>query len=386
MTQELQRRTVLGGAIAGAALLQGRAFAQSRPNQTVIPWSDQPPPVPPPLENVVKGLTRWEDLDSWITPNDKFFSIAHYDRPVIDEKAWKLDVAGMVTKPLTYTLNDLKSLPRQEVTSTLECSGSNGFPFNPSLIGNARWAGTSLAEVLRTAKIESGAMEVVFFGVDQGEEVVRKDTPLEFKFTGNFARSMSIDDAMKPENLLCYEMNGSPLPAANGFPVRLVVPGWFGVANVKWLRRVEVRDTRFLGRFMGRDYVTIREEKHDGMTVMAETTVGRMLLKSAPAKVTLRDGRYQIDGMAWGPAPVAAVDVKIDNGPWRKAILDDGKSEFAWRSWHLDWSPAPGEHTVTSRAIDQFGKVQPAMDDPLIANKKTYWESNGQITRHIAIA
>jgi DMSO/TMAO reductase YedYZ molybdopterin-dependent catalytic subunit len=305
---------------------------------------------------------------------------------VIDEKAWKLDVAGMVTEPLTYTLNDLKSLPRQEVTSTLECSGSNGFPFNPSLIGNARWAGTSLAEVLRTAKIESGAMEVVFFGVDQGEEVVRKDTPLEFKFTGNFARSMSIDDAMKPENLLCYEMNGSPLPAANGFPVRLVVPGWFGVANVKWLRRVEVRDTRFLGRFMGRDYVTIREEKHDGMTVMAETTVGRMLLKSAPAKVTLRDGRYQIDGMAWGPAPVAAVDVKIDNGPWRKAILDDGKSEFAWRSWHLDWSPAPGEHTVTSRAIDQFGKVQPAMDDPLIANKKTYWESNGQITRHIAIA
>jgi DMSO/TMAO reductase YedYZ molybdopterin-dependent catalytic subunit len=386
MTQELQRRTVLGGAIAGAALLQRRAFAQSGPNQTVIPWSDQPPPVPPPLENVVKGLTRWEDLDSWITPNDKFFSIAHYDRPVIDEKAWRLDVAGMVTKPLTYTLNDLKSLPRQEVTSTLECSGSNGFPFNPSLIGNARWAGTSLAEVLRMAKIKGGAMEVVFYGVDQGEEVVRKDTPLEFKFTGNFARSMSIDDAMKSANLLCYEMNGSPLPAANGFPVRLVAPGWFGVANVKWLRRVEVRDTRFLGRFMGRDYVTIREEKHDGMTVIAETTVGRMLLKSAPAKVTLRDGHYQIDGMAWGPAPVAAVEVKIDNGPWRKTILDDGKSEFAWRSWHLDWSPAPGEHTVTSRAIDKSGKVQPAMDDPLIANKKTYWESNGQITRHIAIA
>ncbi len=114
---------------------------------------------------------------------------------------------------------------------------------------------------------------------------------------------------------------------------------------------------------MGRDYVTVREEQHDGKTIVTETTVGRMLLKSAPARVTLRDGRYRIDGMAWGPTPVAAVEVKIDDGPWMKASLDDSKSEFAWRSWHLDWSPAPGEHTVTSRAIDKAGKVQPAMDD-----------------------
>jgi DMSO/TMAO reductase YedYZ molybdopterin-dependent catalytic subunit len=386
MTNEMQRRTVLGGAIAGAALLQGRAFAQFGPNQKVIPWSDQPPPVPPPLANEVKGLTRWEDLDSWITPNDKFFSIAHYNRPVIEEKAWRLDVAGMVAKPLTFTLNDLKSLPRQEVTSALECSGSNGFPFNPSLIGNARWAGASLAETLRTAQIRSGALEVVFYGVDQGEEVVRKDTPIELKFTGNFARSMSINDAMNPANLLCYEMNGAPLPAANGFPVRLIAPGWFGVANVKWLRRIEFHDTRFMGRFMGRDYVTVRQEQRNGETLVTETSVGRMLLKSAPAKVTLLDGRYRIDGMAWGPTPVTAVEVKIDNGTWMKATLDDSKSEFAWRSWHLDWSPAPGEHTVTSRAIDKSGNIQPAMDDASIATKKTYWESNGQITRHIRVA
>ncbi|MGC1411447.1 MAG: sulfite oxidase [Acetobacteraceae bacterium] len=381
---ELQRRAVLGGAMTAAALLQGRAFAQS--GQQTIPWSDQPPPVPAPLENVVKGQTPWESLDSWITPNDRFFSIAHYDRPMIDAKTWRLDVAGLVDKPETFTLDELKSRPRHEVISTIECSGNNGLPFATSTIGNARWAGASLAETLRAAQIKKSAVEVVFYGTDQGEEVVRKDSPLEYKFTSNFARSMSIEDAMNPANLLCYEMNGSPLPAANGFPVRLLVPGWYGVANVKWLRRIEVRDTRFLGRFMGRDYVTIREEHHDGMTVMAETTVGRMLLKSAPAKVTLRDGRYQIDGMAWGPAPVAAVEVKIDNLPWVKAVLDDSRSEFAWRSWHLDWSPAPGEHTVTSRAIDKAGNIQPAMDDALIANKKTYWESNGQITRHIRVA
>jgi DMSO/TMAO reductase YedYZ molybdopterin-dependent catalytic subunit len=189
---------------------------------------------------------------------------------------------------------------------------------------------------------------------------------------------------MNPDNLLCYEMNGSPLPAANGYPVRLIVPGWYGVANVKWLTRIEVRDKRYLGRFMGRDYVTIREEQHDGQTIMAETTVGRMLLKSAPARVVQRDGRYQIDGMAWGPG-VAAVEVKIDNRPWAKASLDASKADHTWRFWHLDTPLSAGQHTVTSRAIDTAGKVQPAMDDPIIANKKTYWESNGQITRHLAV-
>jgi hypothetical protein len=136
---------------------------------------------------------------------------------------------------------------------------------------------------------------------------------------------------------------------------------------------------------MGRDYVTVREVQRDGKTTVSETSVGRMLLKSAPARVTLQDGRYRIEGMAWGPAPVAAVEVKIDDGPWTKAALDASKSEHAWQAWHLDWSPTPGEHTISSRAIDRSGAVQPAMDDPLIASKKTYWESNGQITRHIRI-
>jgi DMSO/TMAO reductase YedYZ molybdopterin-dependent catalytic subunit len=279
----------------------------------------------------------------------------------------------------------LKALPRKEIVSTIECSGSNGLPFAQSMIGNAKWSGASLAETLRAAGLKDGGIEVVFYGIDKGEETVRPGTPLEYKYTANFARSMPIAEAMNPANLLCYEMNGSPLPAANGYPVRLIVPGWYGVANVKWLTRIEVLDKRYLGRFMGRDYVTIREEQHDGKTIMTETTVGHMLLKSAPGRIVQRDGRYQIDGMAWGPA-VAAVEVKIDNGPWIKATLDTSKSEYTWRFWHLDAPLTLGEHTVTSRAIDTTGKVQPAMDDPIIANKKTYWESNGQITRHVNIA
>jgi DMSO/TMAO reductase YedYZ molybdopterin-dependent catalytic subunit len=343
--------------------------------------------VPPPAQGVVKNLTPWESLDGWITPNDKFFDVAHYGWPKLDPATWRLDVLGHVATPLDFTLDELRARPRQSVVFTLECSGDNGLPFFTSAVGNAQWVGTSLADILKAAQIKDGALEVVFFGADKGEEVVRKGTPLELKFTAHFARSMSVEDAMNPANILCYEMNGEALPAAHGAPVRLIAPGWFGIANVKWLRRIEVRNTRFMNRFMGRDYVTVREEQQNGEMVVVETSVGRVLLKSAPARVTLNDGRYRISGMAWGPTPVAAVEVRVDDGTWTKAVLaEPDKSPFAWRFWHLYWPATPGEHSITSRAIDTDGKVQPAMDDPTIVNKKTYWESNGQITRHIRIS
>jgi DMSO/TMAO reductase YedYZ molybdopterin-dependent catalytic subunit len=202
----------------------------------------------------------------------------------------------------------------------------------------------------------------------------------------NFARSMSLADAMQPENLLCYEMNGADLPPDNGFPLRLIAPGWYGIANVKWLKRIEIRDRRFMGKFMARDYVTIREEDRDGETVWAETSVGRALLKSAPARVTHAEARYRISGAAWG-APIAQVEVSIDDGPWMPATIDTtDEAEFAWKMWYFDWgAPTAGEHTVTSRATDTSGNVQPAMDDPRIARKHTYWESTGQITRKVAV-
>jgi DMSO/TMAO reductase YedYZ molybdopterin-dependent catalytic subunit len=381
----MQRRDVLlGGAMAGVALLSERAFGQFA--SKVIPWTDQPAPVPPPLESVARGFTPWENLDSWITPNEAFFSIAHYNRPQIDAKTWRLDISGEVGKPVTLSLDQLKAMARHDVTFTLECSGNNGLPFAQSAIGNARWAGASLPEVLKAAQIAEGAVEVVFYGTDQGEEIVRAGSPLEYKYTTNFARSMPVADAMNPANVLCYEMNGKDLPAANGFPLRLIAPGWYGIANVKWLTRIEVVNKRFLNRFMGRDYVTIREVKRGGKTITEETSVGRMMLKSAPARVVQLDGRNRIEGAAWGPTAIAAVEVKIDNGPWVKAKLAESKSPYSWRFWSLDWQAIPGDHAITSRAIDTAGKLQPAMGDPVIANKKTYWESNGQITRQIHIA
>jgi DMSO/TMAO reductase YedYZ molybdopterin-dependent catalytic subunit len=166
-----------------------------------------------------------------------------------------------------------------------------------------------------------------------------------------------------------------------------VTPGWYGVANVKWLDRIEVIDTRFAGHFMARDYVTIREEQRDGQPVWTETVVGKALLKSAPARVTRKDGKYRIAGAAWG-GPIASVEVKVDGGPWMPATITEGGggSAYSWKFWRLDWgSPPAGEHTVTSRATDTAGNIQPAMTDPAIATKRTYWESNGQITRRVQI-
>ena len=384
-THELSRRALLkrtGMAVTGMALLNSgilapRAMAQS--DVEVLPWTDQPLENPAP--QVLDSPLHWESLDSWYTPNDEFFSVSHYNRPEIDVVDWQLEVTGLVNNPLTLTMDDLLAWPRQELDFTLECSGNHGLPFLWGGIGNARWAGTSLAAILDEADVMDEGIEVVFWGADAGEETLWEQT-----VTQNFARSMSVADAMNPYNLLCYEMNGETLPAANGYPLRLIAPGWYGVANVKWLTRIEVRRTRLMNRFMARDYVTLRAEEVDGEQVWTESSVGRARLKSAPARV-VRDGdSYRIEGAAWG-APVASVEVQIDGGEWQEATLDtENRGRFAWRFWSLDWADAEaGEHTVTSRATSTRGEEQPAADDPMLVNKITYWEANGQITRTVEI-
>jgi DMSO/TMAO reductase YedYZ molybdopterin-dependent catalytic subunit len=386
MTHLRRRDFVIQGSTVLAGLYLSR-LAQAFPTregETVIPWLDQPAPNPDPVG--IQTQLVWEELSSWVTPNEKFFSISHFDRPAIDPSNWKLEIDGLVKKPLSLALADIKARPRQEVVFTVECSGNHGFPFFTGGIGTAKWAGTPLADILKEAEVLDNGIEVVFWGTDAGD-IELKDDIRNVKMHQNFARSMSLADALNPNNILCYEMNGADLPAANGSPLRLIAPGWYGIANVKWLKRIEVRDTRFESLLMGRNYVTIREENHNGETVWAETSVGKALLKSAPAKVVKDDTGYRIIGAAWG-APIDKVEVKVDDGPWQQATIDHSEeAEFAWKIWSLDWpSPSPGEHSVTARAIDTAGKIQPAMDDPWIAKKHTYWESNGQVTRRVRIS
>lgn len=385
----IQRRDFIkysSTALSTLAFLRLSSSAQAfpgSPDATVVPWMDQPAPIPEGAP--ISHLLDWEKLDAWITPNDQFFSAWHFDQPDIDASDWSLQVDGLVAQPLRLSLDDVRARPKQEVVFTVECSGNHGFPFFVGGIGNARWGGTPLAAVLEDAGVADAATEVVFWGADSGLVEIHDDIR-DVQMKQAFARSMSLADAMNPNNILCYEMNGKELPHRNGYPLRLIAPGWYGVANVKWLTRIEVRDRRFMGKFMARDYVTIREEDNDGKTVWAETQVGRTLLKSAPAKVTHADSGYRILGAAWG-APIARVDVRIDDGPWQEAVIDqEDEATYAWKIWSFDWpDPAPGEHSVTSRAVDVNGGVQPAMDDPWIANKHTYWESNGQVTRRVVI-
>jgi DMSO/TMAO reductase YedYZ molybdopterin-dependent catalytic subunit len=430
----ISRRTMLkggGAAFTGLTMMQvtARVPAFGQTSEEVIPWLDQPPPPAP--SDATDNLQPWERLDSWLTPNDRFFNVNHYGQPTsLDESAWRVGIMGLVARSRSLSLADLKAHQRLEIDFTLECSGNNGFDWFTSAVGNARWAGTPLAPLLDEAGVLEQGSEVVFYGVDRGTVTIRDnagilgggqtgvvqtdtDGGLDLTITEQFARSMSIGEALHRDNLLCYEMNGEPLPPEHGFPVRLIAPGWYGVANVKWLTRIEVLDHRYVRRLMARDYVSIREQQRDGETVWTFTTVSHTRLKSAPARVTRRNGRYTIMGAAWG-APIASVQVQIDGGPWLAARLDshapvarvESQSDgilpasglddhvsnransrgYAWRFWSLNWGmPASGEHTIRSRAFDTSGAMQPAPDDPFLASKVTYWESNGQITRRIRI-
>jgi DMSO/TMAO reductase YedYZ molybdopterin-dependent catalytic subunit len=432
---DIRRRSLLkggGAALAGLSILQvagpTHAFppqsdqerhdvwdddqpdpsrALGEPGDVVLPWLDQPPPFPFP--DAAGSQLVWEELDSWLIPPEKFHFVTHYGVPSgLDEAAglWRVNVAGLVARPLSLSLPDLKARRRREVDFTLECAGNTGtgLPFAKGFIGNARWAGTPLAPLLEEARPLKDAIEVVFYGIDHGTQTIRDNTgvvsagqtgtiPPEggLTITEQFARSMSLDDALDPRNLLCYQMNGQDLPHKNGFPLRLIAPGWYGVANVKWLTRIEVRDHRHAGNFMARDYVTIREEHRGGNPFWTFSTVRHFRLKSAPAKVVHRGSRYVVLGAAWG-APIAAVEVRIDDGPWKPASLFGPVTHWrssrglAWRFWTFNWGmPSAGEHRVTSRAFDNDGNMQPAPNDPFLASKVTFWETNGHITRQVLI-
>ena len=411
--RHVSRRKLLKGggtAFAGLTMLRvaGPQHLFGQQGAQVIPWLDQPPPNPVPA--ITGNLLRWETLESRLTPADNFFYVNHYGIPSgLNDATWRLSIGGLVAHPRALTLADIKAREKQEVEFTLECSGNTGVDggFFTGGIGNAVWGGTRLASILNSADLLDGATEVVFYGADKGTEIIRDNTGItsagqtgrvepdtgganDLTITEFFARSMSVRDALSRDNLLCYEMNGAALPPEHGYPVRLIAPGWYGVANVKWLNRIEVIDHRYAGKFMARDYVSIREELREGQVVWTFTTVGPVLLKSAPAKVTRTGNRATIMGAAWG-GPIAAVEVQIDDGPWRMATLDDPPETrrsrgYSWRFWNINWeTPAQGEHQIRSRAIDIHGNVQPSRNESQFASRRTFWESNAWITRRIAI-
>jgi DMSO/TMAO reductase YedYZ molybdopterin-dependent catalytic subunit len=335
----------------------------------------------------------WETLEEWLTPQDQVFNVQHYGTPTVDPATFELEITGLVERPARFTLEQLKTLPRQDQLMTLECSGNGSSPGFMNAVYNSRWTGTPLAPLLEQAGIKDTATELVFIGHDKQSETLRKGTPRELTFVVPFGRSMTLADARSQNLLLAYERNGQPLAIGNGAPLRLIVPGWYGIANVKWLKRVEARDRRYMGRYMGRDYVTVRGERHGDEVVFVETSVARMNLKSIIARVTrgaTADGKIPVRafGAVWGDGtPIQKVEVQVDGGPWLAAKLDaEPLEKFCWRFFSIDLPPvAPGKHTLVSRGIDANGRIQPAATDDEISLKKTYWEAYQQWPREIQL-
>jgi DMSO/TMAO reductase YedYZ molybdopterin-dependent catalytic subunit len=347
----------------------------AEPGETPIPFADTAKFDP------AKPRLPWDRHGSWITPNEEFFWVGHYGYPDVDAASWKLEIGGLVDRPRAFPLDEIKRRKQREIPATLECSGN---PPVGGLVGNGKWRGTPLAPLLKECGVKAEAIEAVFFAADTGTEKIRGG-----EYKQNFARSLPVKEALRDDVLVCWEMNGKPLEKTHGAPARLIVPGWYGVAWVKWLTRVELHDRAYLSRFQGRDYVTIRGEQKGENVIWRETSVGRMNLKSVPARAArLADGTVRIYGAAWSDGtPVRSVEVRTDGGEWRAAKIDkNAGGPHCWSFWTYDWKgAAAGEHTISSRAVDAKGKTQPSPDDPSIKLKKTYWEANQQAVRKLTI-
>jgi len=291
-------------------------------------------------------------------------------------------VTGLVNKELSLSMDDLKKFQKYEIDAGFECGGNSPRLFQ-GLIGNARWGGVRLVDVLDAAGLDREGIEVVFYGADTGMEKTRIDLDLEVE--QNFGRSMHIDDALNPDILLAHEMNGEPLPLFHGAPLRVIVPGWYGVSNVKWLSQIHIQDRRYMGRFMGRDYVTLAKRNVGGIERWEERSVTKIRLKSSIIRVTKQGSDHNIMGFVLNDGtPLQSVEVSIDGGPWQQAELDPRNSKYSWKLFNFNWRNAkPGEHTIVSRVTDVTGEVQATQDE--MPEKPTRWENYAQFPRTVMI-
>ena len=372
---------------AGLALtpVPGWPATWFRREEVVVPFTDIPEnftgrrptnPEPHPGANLIAQDLR--ELTDWVTPIEDYFVVSHYNYPVVDAGQYRLQIAGLVGTPITLSLADLRALPRVERTTVFECGG-NSRGLLHGMVGNATWGGVELLPLLERAAPSGDARELHFWGADSGTEEIRGA-----EYDQNFARAMTLAQVEERRPILAYEMNGQPLPIVHGFPVRLVVPGWYGVAQVKWLNRIEVSPERLMTRFMARDYVTLNGvDDGRGGVRWVETSVTRQRPKSVIARVT-RDGeRFKIFGAAWTDGtPLRGVDVQIDGGAWRSATLEQSGNPFGWTFFTLETTGlAAGEHRLVSRATDTEGRTQPENLDL----KKTRWENNELFHRTIEV-
>jgi DMSO/TMAO reductase YedYZ molybdopterin-dependent catalytic subunit len=385
MANLTSRRTVLKGGLAAAGLgllMPEWSLPALAQGETVVPFTDIPQNFATNPSEVVRVLDI-RTITGTVTPKDQFFTTQHYGHPAIDAAAFRLKISGLVEKPRALSLDDLKAMGKEELTAGFECSG-NGRGRVQGFASNGRWTGVPLRKVLKEAGLKNDGLEVVFYGADHGEEET-EFRQQKIKLEQTFGRSLTREQAMSGDPLLAYALNGEPLTKHQGAPLRLLVPGWYGVANVKWLSRIHVQRDPYMGKYQSRWYRTMREEKIDGETVWNETAVTHMRLKSIVARVTKSGDEYKVTGFVLNDGtPVKSVEVKVDNGPWQVAVVEYGSGKYSWKLFTYSWKGAtPGEHTIVSRATDAYGYVQP--DAAELASKKTFLEDNSQFPRKVMI-
>lgn len=320
------------------------------------------------LANRNSGIAL-ETLRHDITPIGMHYLLSHFDIPYVEnENDWKLEVGGLVSNPISLDMQTLKSLPQVTKQVTLECAGNGralvkphwpSMPWTYEAVGTAEWCGTRLTDILQQAQAKEEALEWVFSGADSGI-----DSGVQHDFT----RSLSIEMANNPDIMLAWEINGQSLPPQHGYPLRLVVPGWYGMASVKWLNRIEAIDQAFEGHQQVGTYVYKQDNDDIGTPVTAIRVKSLMVPPGKPdwytRKRLLESGETVIHGRAWSGSGIAISKVEVGiNDEWYEAQLFSANEKYAWSRWEFNWHASSGYHKLRCRATDANGEIQP-LDPP----------------------
>lgn len=337
---------------------------QSPPAGTLV---DRPEITPEELQLAVRNHSMpLEALRYAITPIGLHYLLIHFDVPLVDPADYELTVGGRVRAPLRLSLDAIKSRPASTFAVTLECAGNGRARLSPrpmsqpwlgEAVGTAEWTGTSLKSILEEAGVLENATEVVFTGLDRG---------VQGGIDQLYERSLPVAEAMRDEMLLAYSINGQPLPPQHGFPLRLIVPGWYGMTHVKWLRSITVIADSFDGYQQARAYHFKRVQGETGTPVTRMQPRALMVPPGFPDFMSrtrfLEPSVQIIEGRAWsGRAPVTKVEFSSDGGDtWSEAELEQAPSPYAWRRWTYRWNASsPGDYELCARATDADGNAQP---------------------------
>lgn len=360
--------TALSGAMAQSAGLRGTSDA-AEPFPGLILREREP-------LNLEFPFATLKDV---ITPVESFFVRSHFNIPQLDAATWKLRIGGAVQNPVELSYDDLLKMGSTTQAATIECAGNGraflipkakGVLWETGAVGNAEWTGVSLNKLLEHAGVKQDAVEVIFTGADRGEITEEPKSPGKI----HFERSLPIAKAKSAEVLIAFAMNGKPLTAEHGFPARVIVPGWYGMASVKWLTEITVVTTSFHGFWQTLEYSYFEKMKDRSTLVpVTELQVKASIARPAQREVVPTGKSYRVFGAAWaGEEEVTKVEVSTDAGTtWHEASFVSPAVPFSWRLWEWDWSvpQKPQKYRLMVKATDRRGRTQPTERD---ANRRGY--------------